>query len=295
MRPEAEAYLAYLQGIRNLSGATIRAYRDDLSLYEEFLHTEGLVPEEVDSRNARRFAAELNRQGRAPGSVNRILSTLRGFYRYLVRNGNAASNPFDLVRNMKKSRRLPTVFRRGELDELLALPAQDFWGLRDRLILELLYSTGCRVSELVGISLTDINLAGGTIRVTGKGDKQRFVFLGGPAGQALKRYLEGRSRLREKAGETADPGALLLNRRGGRLTQRGVAYILEKYLKRMAGSLGSPHTFRHTFATHLLEQGADIRVVQELLGHKSLSTTQVYTHLDVKRLQKIYEGAHPHA
>ena len=295
MTDRGEEYLRYLKDVRNLSAATIRGYRNDILHFLTYLERDDISPEEVDIKIARGFISDLGFEGLDPKSVNRARSTLRGFYAFLEKNGRVGSNPFESVRGMKTSKHLPAVLFESEIEEITAMPGDDARGLRDRCILELLYSTGCRVSELTGIDMADISRKDGTIRVLGKGKKERFVFLGGAASKALQAYLTVRSAWM-KRDDPDSMRALLLNSRGDRLTERGVAWIIASY----AGKLSSakkigPHTFRHSFATHLLDRGADIRVVQELLGHASLSTTQVYTHLGIDKLKKVYSRAHPHA
>jgi integrase/recombinase XerC/integrase/recombinase XerD len=224
-----------------------------------------------------------------------MLSALRRYFEYQVRYEKRATNPFAAVRSLKRDQRLPDFFFEEEMEQLLALPDESFLGKRDRAILELLYSTGCRVAELVSINISGLNYKRQSIRIVGKGNKERFVFIGREAMRALDAYLL----VREEHVDRNDPDAvqaLFINSRGGRITTRGVFYIIRKYIE-MAGvpKKVGPHTFRHSFATHVLDRGADIRAVQELLGHSSLSTTQVYTHLGLDRLKKIYRKAHPHA
>ncbi|MFW5684246.1 MAG: tyrosine-type recombinase/integrase, partial [Spirochaetota bacterium] len=203
--------------------------------------------------------------------------------------------PLEGVRGLRKQRHLPTFLFEAEMGRLLTLEGDDFTTLRDRLILELLYSTGCRISELVMINLDDIDFKRGRILVHGKGRKDRIVFLGKTAREVLADYLPYRSERLARLGRR-DEKALVMNANGQRITQRGVAGIIQKrVLEKGIAKRVSPHTFRHSFATHILDHGADIRVVQELLGHSSLSTTQVYTHLGLGALKRIYEQAHPHA
>lgn len=291
----ADDYLGYLRSVRNLSEASVRAYRGDLTAFDEWLATAGVDESAVDAALVRRYVAHLSRQNAAVSTVNRVLSSLKGYFRFLVRTGRATSSPVEGVRGLRKARKLPSFLFEDEMAELLGLEGADFTTLRDRLILELLYSTGCRISELVTINLDDIDYKRGRILVHGKGRKDRFVFLGVPAKQVLRDYLPVRSARLATRG-LRDEKALVVNVNGGRITQRGVAGIIQKrVLERGVAKHVSPHTFRHSFATHILDRGADIRVVQELLGHASLSTTQVYTHLGLGALKRIYESAHPHA
>jgi integrase/recombinase XerC/integrase/recombinase XerD len=289
-----ERYLQYLQHVRHLSANTLRSYRRDLELYVAFLDEQNWKQEEMDSGRARCFVGYLSRRTLSSRSINRVLSAVRGYYRFLQRSGAGISNPFASIKSLKTDGKLPAFLFKEEIEELVTGQPEDFWQLRDLLILELLYSTGCRVSELASADLTDLDVKGSTLRVTGKGDKERLVFIGDAAGRRLREYLARRRALRVSRGEGRQ--ALLINRRGSRLSVRGIQIIVERMLGRSRlNKPASPHTFRHSFATHILRQGADIRIVQELLGHATLSTTQVYTHLDMDRLRGVYRSAHPHA
>lgn len=288
--------MTYLRSIRNLSDATTEAYRRDLLFFSRYLEETGLIDAEVDNRAARSFVSFLTRNGHSSSSINRSLSAVRGYFRFQNKVGSVSRNPFEGIVSLKKKRRLPDIFFENEIKEFLALPrGDDFIAVRDTLIFELLYSTGCRISELVGINLSDIHLKESMILVRGKGRKERFVFVGDEAIKALKIYLPFR-KLRVRRGDTQSEMALVLNHHGDRMTRRGAGYVLSKYLQ--ASNLQkhiTPHTFRHSFATHILDHGADIRMVQEMLGHASLSTTQIYTHLGLERLKTVYKTAHPHA
>ena len=291
----AADYLGYLRSVRALSEASVRAYRGDLAAFAEWLGRNLLSEDQIDAALVRRYVAHLSRRNAAVSTVNRALSSLKGYFRFLVRTGHADGSPLEGVRGIRRQSHLPTFLFENEVAELLKLDGADFTTLRDRLILELLYSTGCRISELVTVSLDDIDFRRGRILVHGKGKKDRFVFLGAPARTVLTDYLPVRSERLVRRGERNEK-ALVINANGGRITQRGVAGIIQKRVVEAGiAKKVSPHTFRHSFATHILDHGADIRVVQELLGHSSLSTTQIYTHLGLGALKKIYEQAHPHA
>ncbi|MFW5742860.1 MAG: site-specific tyrosine recombinase/integron integrase [Spirochaetota bacterium] len=288
-------YLDYLRSVRNLSEASVRAYRGDLAAFDEWLAANRLDQTDVDAALVRRYVAHLSRQNAAVSTVNRALSSLKGYFRFLVLTGGAQASPLEGVRGLRRRRNLPGFLFEDEIARLLELEGDDFTTLRDRLILELLYSTGCRIGELVAINLDEIDYKRGRITVHGKGRKDRIVFLGTTARKALTDYLPSRSARVARLGGR-DEKALVINANGERITQRGVAGIIQKrVMEKGIAKKVSPHTFRHSFATHILDHGADIRVVQELLGHSSLSTTQVYTHLGLGALKRIYEQAHPHA
>ncbi len=319
-----ERYLQYLQQVRHLSPNSLTAYRRDIRLYLDFLRGRGLEEDGAGSAavsggaTARAFITHLTREKLSPRSINRIVSGVRGYYRFKQKYGLGAGNPFEGLSGLKIRKWLPSFLFEEEVQTLLeatgavssSAPGDSFWSLRDRLIFELLYSTGCRVAELTSVDLTDLDLRSSRIRVKGKGGKERIVFIGGSAAKVLSEYLlrrrltAGRLRGRPAPGGAGDgrpaarpaASALLINRQGGRLTDRGVRHILGRYLPELRQAKRiTPHTFRHSFATHLLNRGADIRVVQELLGHANLSTTQVYTHVGIDRLKEVYRRAHPHA
>jgi tyrosine recombinase XerC len=302
-----DAYLIYLGAVRHLSPHTLESYGKDLEKFEAYLGERGIVPESAGVADARGFVAWLTRQGLSPRSINRMVSGVRGWYRFLERRGQAAGNPFTEIRSLRTEKRLPSFLFEEEMARLVEMPSnepcpdgEEFWKLRDRAVLETLYSTGCRISELVSLDLPDVDLKNHTARVMGKGAKERNLFLGEAAAEVLHSYMSLRPfHVHKSDGSGAAAwaaNALFINQRGGRVTDRGVRFILGEYLARAnLGKRVTPHTFRHSFATHLLDRGADIRAVQELLGHASLSTTQVYTHVGMERLKKVYRRAHPHA
>ena len=299
-----DRYLAYLQSVRNLSRHTIRAYETDVVRYRSFLERHGVAEDDADGGVIRRFLAELQKEGMAPRSVNRAISGVRGYYRFKQQMCDASStdqppNPFEGFRGVKGTKRLPTFLFEEEMKDLSDATAtgkaDEFMCLRDSAIVETLYSTGCRISELVAMNLGDVDIGGRSARVGGKGGKDRVVFLGGASHAALVRYLVVRGE-RARHTERGSVQAVFINAQGRRLTDRGARYILNRNVERTAiRKKVSPHTLRHTMATHVLDAGADIRVVQELLGHASLSTTQIYTHVGLSRLQAVYRRAHPHA
>ena len=295
MSPRTDEYLAYLAAVRSLSPRTVASYGEDLSLYERSLG--GVPPEDAAPDDVRAFVARLVGDGYASSSVNRALSAVKGFHRYLARYGTAGTNPAVDVESLPGTRKLPRFLFEEEMAEFIARASGDgFAGARDLAILETLYSTGCRVSELAFLRLDAVDLGAGRARVRGKGAKERVVFLSGPAVDAIRGWLPYREARVAKAAARGENPWLFLNARGGRLSARGIEYLVEGYASsHPGGKRPSPHAFRHSFATHLVGRGADIRVVQELLGHENVSTTQVYTHVDIARLRDVYERAHPHA
>lgn len=307
-----EAYLAYLGAVRGLSLRTVRSYREDLCQFEAFLAgtpgegkcdapTPGVDVDAATPSDIRAFEAALVQGGKAGSSVNRALSAIRGYYRFRARFGGLETDPSRDVESLPERRKLPRFLFEEEMSALIALAdGDDFGSVRDRALLEFLYSTGCRVGETTGLALGDLDLDSGTAKVLGKGSKERIVFLAGPARRALAAYLPMRAALLARVGASIrdarhDATPLFVNVRGGGLTERGVEWIIDSYARKSGmNKRVSPHAFRHSFATHLVGRGADIRVVQELLGHANISTTQIYAHVDMERLRKVYDQAHPH-
>jgi integrase/recombinase XerC len=298
MRRQIAQFLRYLQVERGASPHTLKGYREDLvAAADYFAEEDGSSPEPatITAVELRGFLSALHEAGFAKTSIARKLASLRSFYRYGQREGWAASNPARALRNPRKGRSLPHFLTTDEIGKLLAAPPADSpMGLRDRAILETLYSAGLRVSELVGLSDGDVDMAQEVLRVRGKGRRERLSPLGSYAVRALQAWLKVRKIAQgEPQGREA---AIFTNRFGTRLTVRSVGRMLEKYLRETGlDRRTSPHTLRHSFATHLLDRGADIRSVQELLGHKSLVTTQIYTHVSTANLRAAYEKAHPRA
>ncbi len=307
MRRLIHRFLEHVQGERQLSPQTLRAYEHDLVVFHEFLcrdflnkDPEAVRPEEVDALAVRSFLAALTRKKLGKRSQGRALSAVRSLFRFACLEGTLAANPAQGVRTPKVPVTLPRHLRPGEVESLIEAPEGDEPLVRrDRAILELLYAAGLRVSELVGLDWRQVDLSARVVRVMGKGSKERMVPFGRPAAEALRRWLESWEPVRAAGGgmDAADAGEpVFLNSRGGRLTDRSVRRVIDKWVDGAAVARGvHPHTLRHTFATHLLENGADLRAIQELLGHSSLSTTQKYTHLEVDRLLAVYRGAHPRA
>lgn len=296
MNEMMELYLNYLDDVRGVSEKTLEAYAQDLAKLHQFCVENEIDTEKMSNEQARRFIAKLMKAGYRPNSVNRILSGVKGFFSYCVKFDYCAADPFSRINNLSGGRRLPAVLTREEVQRMIAAAGNDFSGIRDRLIFEMLYSTGCRLSELTGMNLKDLNLSENSVLVHGKGGKDRFVFITPSAHEILDVYLPLRGRRQEtRPVSQEDRQALLINNRGRRMSSQGVHYIFNKY----TAELGipkhiTPHTFRHTFATHIMENDAGIRVVQELLGHEHISTTQIYSHVSSKRLKEVYRKSHPH-
>jgi len=294
-----DRFLQYLRVERNASELTIKSYREDLTALCDYLSEAagGTRPEPgtVTVLDLRGYVAALSEAGYASSTVARRLASLRSFYKFGQREGWAATNPAKPLRNPRKARNLPHFLSAEEIGRLLGTPpARGRQGLRDRAILETMYSAGLRVSELVGLNDGDLDLDSGVLRVRGKGRRERLAPIGSYAADAVKQWLQVRRlHIHEPEGPNAP---LFVNKFGRRLTTRSVARMLEKYLKQAGlDTRTTPHSLRHSFATHLLDRGADIRSVQELLGHKSLITTQIYTHISTAALRKVYEQAHPRA
>jgi integrase/recombinase XerC len=291
-----ERFLRHMAAERGGSPLTVKSYREDLLQLEEFLVSAGCrTPGEASSVILRRFAAGLHAAGYAASTVARKLASMRSFFAFGQREGWVRSNPAKPLRSPRRPRKLPKFLTGDEIARLLAAPRPgEPGGRRDRAILELMYSAGCRVQELVNLDDADVDLTGATVRIRGKGRRERLGIVGSHARDAVRAWLAERPTAAGATRTSTRP--LFTNRFGRRLSVRGVARLLEKHLA-IAGLAGkaSPHTLRHSFATHLLDAGADIRSVQELLGHKSLVTTQIYTHVTTSRLLDAFDKAHPRA
>lgn len=294
-----DGFLNHLQVEKNASGMTIVSYRTDLNQFFEFLSELNSLPRELVSKelfnhkSVRDYLAHLQNKGFSRSTMARKLATLRSFVRYLCREEVLEGNPIAAVATPKQEKRLPRFLYPQEIETLIEAPdTSRVSGLRDQAILELLYGTGIRVSELVALNLNNIDTQNGYVKVTGKGGKERIVPMGKKACLAVDKYLPVRQKSIRK-----DPNlelAVFLNKFGQRLTARSVRNIINKYVQQVAlNQKVSPHTLRHTFATHLLNGGADLRSVQELLGHVKLSTTQVYTHVTTERIKSVHDKNHP--
>jgi len=290
-----EQFLYYLARERRYSEHTLRAYRKDLGMYEEFLRGRGLSVLDAGPREVRGFLATLRVRGLARSSVARRVAAVRSFYRFMVRQGIIESNPTVALRTPRRERNLPLFLTVEEVERLLNAPDTSSWiGVRDRAVLDVLYGAGLRVGELVALNDDDIDLRAEILCVRGKGKKERLAPMGSCAAEALRHYLDVRGRGR--FAHRKDNATFVNAREGRRLTARSVRRIVQRYLNE-AGLDGrlSPHALRHSFATHMLNNGADLRSVQELLGHEHLSTTQIYTHLLPEDLKAVYQRAHPRA
>ena len=294
MHASIHAFIAHMANERQASPHTLRCYEDDLNQFATYLAEAGGVdadPAAVDARRLRSYAAWLGTRGYAASTVARRLASLRSFFRYQRRQGVVGVDPAGGLRNPKQPKRLPKLLGVDEVARFLnAIPTATPLGLRDRAMFEVLYGGGLRVGELVGLDLDDLDLEQGLVRVRGKGRRERLGPIGAVASAWVGRWLTSRRPARgaEKA--------IFINHRGTRLSTRSVGRLLEEYLLSLGlDPTSSPHTLRHSFATHLLDRGADLRSVQELLGHRSLTTTQIYTHVTGERLLDAYQDAHPRA
>ena len=286
-----EDYLKFLEYQKNYSKDTIHSYNLDIREYFDYLNIEGIDFKDMDYSLIRNYLIYLNNNDNKSSTVSRKISSLRSFYKYLLNKNIIETNPFSLVSLPKKDRKLPRFFYYNELEELFQVPKLNTpLGQRDRLILEMLYATGVRVSELINIKVDDIN--GYEIKVLGKGNKERIVRFGDYAESILDLYLnEGYPKLNKKGSKY-----LFLNNNGDQLTTRGIRYILDRIIEKTPiDKKISPHMLRHSFATHLLNEGCDILTVQELLGHESLTATSIYTHVTNDRLKEVYYKCHPRA
>jgi integrase/recombinase XerC len=289
------AYLAYLHASRGAAEKTLAAYRADLAAFFAFCEKRALRPEEAQRSDVEIFIGDLSLEGKAARSVNRALSTLRGFFRYLVRFHIRCDNPVETLCNVKAPRHLPVFLWENEMASFARLPGQAgiLWEARDTALILCMYSAGLRISEAVSLSVDALPRDLSSARVFGKGGRERAVFFSEAARNALGAWLAARA---AALAGGVEPRALFISRKGAPLSTAGARWIIGEYAKR-AGIPKNihPHSLRHSFATHLMNGGCDIRIVQELLGHKNLSTTQIYTHTTIERLKKVYKNAHPHA
>lgn len=294
-----DEFILYLKLEKNSSPRTLEEYQKDIfqgvDFFAQLLGVKDveLKPSDINHRTMRSYLAHLQSAGMARTTIARKLAAWRSFYNFLNREEIINNNPMVRVSTPKLEKKLPEFFYLDEIIKLLEAPPNTALGLRDRAVLEVIYAGGLRVSEVTALDISDIDLFGGYVRVMGKGSRERVVPLGSYALQALNKYInEARPFL--EANNSNKTKALFLNYQGGRLSERGVRKMLAKYLKQVGFERhASPHTIRHTFATHLLERGADLRTVQELLGHVRLSTTQIYTHVTREKIKEVYKKNHP--
>ena len=287
-------YLEYLKYQKNYSDYTVLSYQNDIDEFLEYLNREVLNFKDIEYSDLRFYLMYLKEEKNDNNSsIDRKLSALRGFYKYLANEGIVKSNVFSLVSGPKKEKKLPRYFEYNELEELFNVPdSETALGQRDLLLLELLYATGVRVGELTNIKIKDIDLSSKSILILGKGNKERIVTYGDYCEEILKRYLNDGYILLN----TKDSEYLFLNKNGGELTERGVRYILDQIIKQTSINKNiSPHMIRHSFATHLLNEGCDLTTVQKLLGHESIKATQIYTHVTTDRLREVYYNSFPRA
>lgn len=291
---DKDAFLSYLKNQKGYSLHTILNYDNDLKAFLSFLQQEGIsVYKEIDYKMIRNYLNYLDKKIFSKTTIARHISSLRSFYKYLLKEEIVSKNPMLFISNPKLDKKLPKFLYEGEVEKLLSLPKLDNpKGIREALLLEFLYSTGVRVSELCSIQKKDISFSEKSVKVLGKGNKERYVYFGKPLAELLKLYLEESRPYFEKARNDY----LFLNDSGNQLQDRRVRAIIDDLLKRSCADFHiSPHTLRHSFATHMLNHGADLKTVQELLGHEDLSTTQIYTHISNERLRSVYLHSHPRA
>jgi integrase/recombinase XerC len=290
-------YLSYIQAVRGVAARTLEAYGNDLFRYANYCSNHGIDPQRAQRFEVQGFIADLGAEDMSAASVNRCLSSIRGFYRWMIRFGKRQDNPCIGIRNVKTPKNLPSVLWEKEMAHFACLPetAGILWPLRDKALIMIMYSAGLRISELVSLSMRMITGKMEGARITGKGGKERYVFFSGQARAALLDYLPERDARLRMTGVDGKDGSLFIGQRGQALSVPGVRWIIARYTERSGlGKNIHPHSLRHSFATHLVNAGADVRIVQEMLGHANLSTTQRYTHVNIEGLKKVYRKAHPH-
>ncbi|PKR78911.1 site-specific tyrosine recombinase XerD [Halalkalibacillus sediminis] len=295
MKDAIQDFLHYLTVEKGLSENSIQSYKRDLNQYADYLTNKEAIREleQIDRHHIRKFLNERVKEGRAPSSNARLISTIRSFHQFLIREYNLSHDASLHIQSPKQERKLPKVLSSQEVEVLFDLPGEEPITMRNKAMLETLYATGLRITELLSLELNDLHLMMGFVRITGKGGKERIVPLGSQAQQAIENYVEyARPSLLKKQ----STNALFLNHRGTAMTRQGFWKVLKKIAQEKGVNKElTPHTLRHSFATHLLENGADLRAVQEMLGHADISTTQIYTHITKTRLKDIYQNYHPRA
>ncbi len=289
-----DEFLTYLKDVQGYSEKTVISYAHDLRRLDDFLVSHDLAVTDMVYEDARAFTSDLYDQELSHATINRILSANRTFFHSLLENGYTKVDPFKRVSSAKSTRKIPTVLTEEEIEMILSCPTEDYTSLMEVTMFNLFYSTGCRLSEILGMKIQDMDISNRRISVIGKGNKQRYVFLTTRAVDMLELYLPQRAEVLKRTGNR-DDGTVLINIKGKQLPLSTVHSIFDKYSERLGLSKKfTPHVFRHSFATHLLDNDSDIRVVQVLLGHESIGTTQIYTHVTSKRLEEVYRKSHPH-
>lgn len=290
-------YLTYLKSVRGCSEKTIESYGNDLSRYANYCVNHEIIAEKAEPYEVQKFIADLSAEEMAGTSVNRSLSALRGFYRWMARTGKREDNPCGSLRNIKAPVKLPSVLWEKEMASFADLPdsSNNLWPARDKALILAIYSAGLRISEAVSLSKENVSSKLEEAKITGKGGKERFVFFSSEAREAFTYYLAERTAILAKTGKDGRSGAFFINKKGRPISVSGVRWIISSYAHKLElGKNIHPHTLRHSFATHLVNSGCDVRIVQEMLGHASLSTTQRYTHVNIENLKRVYMASHPH-
>jgi len=296
-------YLDYLGSVRGCSQRTLEAYNNDLSRYVNYCDNIGVKPENANPYEVQSFIADLSGENMAASSVNRYLSSIRGFYSWMIRFNKREDNPCTAIKNIKTPVKLPSVLWEDEMADFASLPETSgiLWPARDKALIMAMYSAGLRIGEVVTLKISDISRSFDEAKITGKGGKQRYVFFSDEAKQAVTEYLPQRNERLTMAGIDGSKSELFISRKGKPISIPGVRWIISRYAKlagtRMPGHGANihPHALRHSFATHLVNSGCDVRVVQEMLGHSSISTTQRYTHINIEKMKNVYAQAHPHS
>jgi len=297
METAIKEYLSYLSSVRGCSERTLEAYSNDLSHYESYCANNGINPDNASHYEVQKFIADLSAESMAAASVNRCLSSIRGYYRWQVRMKKRADNPCTALKNVKTPVKLPSVLWEKEMASFAALPdtVGILWPERDKALILTMYSAGLRISELVSLCMETITYTLDEARITGKGGKERYVFFSEEAKTAIAEYLPARASRLAMFGINPRQGSLFISRKGKPISVPGVRWIISRYAQQSGlGKNIHPHSLRHSFATHLVNSGCDVRIVQEMLGHSSISTTQRYTHVNLENLKKVYKKAHPH-
>jgi integrase/recombinase XerC len=291
-------YLSYVESVKGGAARTLEAYGNDLSRYANYCTNHKIIIEEATPYEVQNFIADLSAENMAAASVNRCLSSIRGFYRWLIRFNKRKDNPCTSLRNLKIPQKLPSMLWEDEMADFASLPQASgiLWPQRDKALILAMYSAGLRISEVTSLNMENISASFDEARITGKGDKQRYVFFSEEAKTAIAEYLPQRAARLGMIGNDGKKGALFISRKGQPISVPGVRWIINRYAQYSAlGKNIHPHTLRHSFATHLVNSGCDVRVVQEMLGHSSISTTQRYTHINMEKMKKVYAKSHPHA